>query len=207
LDHQLPLLPKVFKRCMPFMKLLLTILFSFSLIIVFGQSSEENIYRFPTTVFKSDLYKPTIFKRYEGEIKNVGNAFYQFGNKHLKLSLDDTTILEVFKLGIFNPDIIFGRETFYMDQAELDTLPQNQRVLYNLIRNDSLSICCFELLEKLNPNTQTIRFRFWVFRTGIHNPSEYYLELQNANATKATSLKDFLKNSVMTFFYKGTIII
>jgi hypothetical protein len=177
------------------------------LTIVFGQSSEDNKYRFPTSVFKSDLYKPAIFQKFDGEIRKVGNTFYKFGDKRLQVSLEDTTILEIFKRGIFNPDIVFGKETSYKNQKELETLSQKQRMLYNLLRNDSLSICCFEQLEKLNPNAQTKRFKFWVFRIGVHNPTEYYLELQNDKAKSATPLKEFLENSTMTFFYKGTLII
>jgi hypothetical protein len=189
------------------MKTLLTILLTVCFINLFGQNSDDNKYRFPKTVFKSDLYKPATYQRFDGEIKKVSENFYKFGDKTLKVALEDTTISEIFKRGIFNPDIVFGMETTHRNQSELDTLSQNQKIFYNLIRNDSLSICCFEQLERLNPNAQTRRFKFWVFRIGVANPTEYYLELQNDKATIATPLKEFLENSNMTFFYKGTLII
>ena len=75
------------------------------------------------------------------------------------------------------------------------------------MRNDSLSICCLEEFENLNPNLQTKRFKFWVFKIGIANPTEYYFEICNDSATKETSLEDFLEKSKMTFYYKGTLII
>ncbi len=69
------------------------------------------------------------------------------------------------------------------------------------------STCCVEEMEKLNPNPQTKRFIFWVFRIGAANPTEYYFELYNKNATKETSIEEFIENARMTFYYKGTLII
>lgn len=189
------------------MKTLLTILLSVWLITVFGQNAEDSKYRLATAVFKSDVYKPARVPKFDGEIKKVGNTYYKFNDKKFNISLEDTAMLVIFQRGIFNPDIVFGKEATHKEQHDLDTLSQNQRVFYNLIRNDSLSICCFEQLEKLNPNAQTRRFKFWVFRIDVVNPTEYYLELQNDKATKATTLKEFLESSVMTFYYKGTLII
>lgn len=42
---------------MPFMKILLTIIFSALLTTAFGQNAEDSKYRFAAAVFKSDLYK------------------------------------------------------------------------------------------------------------------------------------------------------
>ena len=194
-------------RCMSFMKTILTLLFVICFSNIFGQSSEANNYYLPSLIFKSKLYKAHTYPRFAGEIKKVGNSYYKFGDKKLKISLEDTALWVIFQKGIFNPDIVFGSETTHKEQAELDTLSQNQRTFYNLIRNDSLYICCFEQLEILNPNARTKRFKFWVFRIGVVNPTEYYLELQNDKATPTTSLKDFLEGSIMTFYYKGTLII
>jgi len=188
------------------MKTLFTIALTVCFNYLSGQNSEANKYYLPTGVFKSEIYKAERHPKFDGEIKKIGNTYYKFGDKKLKISLEDTTMLTIFQRGIFNPDIFFGKETTHKEQAELDTMTQNQKVLYNLVRNDSLSICCFEQLEKLNPNPQTKRFKFWVFRIGLANPTEYYLELQNDKATKATTMKEFLENSIMTFFYKGTLI-
>lgn len=194
-------------RCMPLMKTLLTIVLTVCFSYLFGQNSEDKKYYLPTGVFKSEIYRAERHPKFDGEIKKVGNTYYKFGDKKFKISLEDTTMLTIFQTGIFNPDIIFGKETTHKEQAELDTMSQNQRVFYNLVRNDSLSICCFEQLERLNPNAQTKRFKFWVLRIGVANPTEYYLEFQNDKATKETTLKDFLKSAIMTFYFKGTLII
>lgn len=193
--------------CMPFMKTLLTIVLTACFTCLFGQNSEDNKYYLPKGVFKSEIYQAKRHPKFYGQIKKVGNTYYKFGDRNLKISLEDTTMLILFQTGIFNPDVVFGKETTHKEQKELDTMSQSQRVFYNLVRNDSLSICCFEQLEKLNPNPQTRRFKFWLFRIGVANPTEYYLEFQNDKATKTTVLQEFLKNSIMTFYYKGTLII
>ncbi len=192
---------------MPFMKTLLTIVLTVCFNHLFGQNSEDNKYNLPTGVFKSGIYKAERHPKFDGEIQRVGNTYYKFGDKKLKICLEDTTMLTIFQKDIFNPDVIFGAETTHKEQSELDTMSKNQRVFYNLVRNDSLSICCFEQLEMLNPNAQTKRFKFWVFRIGVSNPTEYYLEFQNDKATKATSLKEFLEHAIMTFYHKGSLII
>lgn len=173
----------------------------------FGQQSEDGKYQFAKDIFNSEQYKSEKHPKYDGDVKKIGNSLYKFGDKKLNISVEDTSLLVIFQKGIFNPDVIFGKETTIVEQAELDTMSQSQRVLYNLFRNDSLLICCFQQLDKLNPNAHTKRFSFWVFSVGIANPTEYYLELQNDKSNNTTSLHEFLNHSIMTFHYKGTIII
>lgn len=188
------------------MKIQLTILLSFCLTNIFGQNASDNKYRLAESVFKT-MYKRNSYQNFDGKIENIGGNFYKFGSKILKVAIDDTTLLEIFANGIFNPDIIFGKETTHKEKSELDTLSQDKKAFYNLTRNDSLAICCFEQLDKLNPNAQTKRFKFWVIRIGIANPTEYYIELYNDKAIQSTTLRDFLANSIMTFYYRGTLII
>ncbi len=63
------------------------------------------------------------------------------------------------------------------------------------------TVCCFEALEELNPNPQTKR------RIGIANPTKYYIELYNDKATNKTKPDDFIENSKLSFFHKGTLIL
>jgi hypothetical protein len=135
----------------------------------------------------------------------VATNTYKFGNRIIKLQVDNPVIRTIFTQGLFNPDIIFGPATF-KSQTEIDSMSTSESVLYNLIRDDSIIICCFEQLERLNPNHLTKRFSFWVFNIGSANPTEYYIEFKNKKATKHTTPADFFKNAQMTFFYKGTII-
>ncbi|RZK56468.1 MAG: hypothetical protein EOO87_05345 [Pedobacter sp.] len=174
---------------------------------IFGQNLDVPKYRFANEIFKSEKYQKKNYEKYSKKINVIENGTYNFGDKFLKVSLEDNTYEKIFSLGIFNPDIIFGEETLTKPKAELDTLTQNQKVFYNLTRNDSLSICCFEELDKLNPNYRTKRFKFWLFRIGIANPTEYYIEFYNEKAIKETTITEFIENAKMTFYYKGTLII
>ncbi|WP_430613192.1 hypothetical protein [Flavobacterium sp. JP2137] len=187
--------------------LLLIILFFINVQIILGQDGNDEKYRFAKEAFKSEKYKQDNYPRFDKEILRLENGVYQFGEKYLKIELEKLEYENIFKLGIFNPDIVFGKETTNKTKSEFDTLSQNQKVFYNLTRNDSLSICCVEELEKLNPNPRTKRFIFWLFRIGVANPTEYYFELYNQNATKKTSIEEFIENARMTFYYQGTMII
>jgi hypothetical protein len=187
--------------------LLLSILLTINFTKIFGQNIDEGKYRFAKDVFYSKKYKKENYLRFQKNIELIGNNTYKFGDKILAVSIENKSYETLFKKGIFNPDIVFGEETTKKDKAELDTLTQNHKVFYNLFRNDSLSICCIEELEKLNPNPQTKRLKFWLFRIGIINPTEYYIEFYNEKATKDSSIEEFIENAEMTFYYQGTVII
>lgn len=189
------------------MKNLLLILLIINLTNSFGQSQDEAKYRFAKEVFNSTKYKKDNYPRFQKNIQLIGNESYQFGEKILNISIENKSYEMLFKKGIFNPDVVFGEETTTENKSQLDTLTQDQKIIYNLVRNDSLSICCFEELEKLNPNPQTKRFKFWLFRIGVANPTEYYLEFYNKKATKKTSIEEFIENAKMTFYYQGATIL
>jgi hypothetical protein len=173
---------------------------------IFGQKGDDVKYKFAKEVFDNN-YTKTNYEKYEKEVLKIDSSTYKFEDKIIVLEIGNSRYEKLFQNGIFNPDIIFGKETSKLKKSEIDSLSLNQKVLYNLTRNDSLAICCFEELEKLTPNPQTKRFKFWVLRNEISNPTEYYIELYNGKARKETSLEDFIENSRMTFYYKGTLII
>jgi len=187
--------------------LLLLILLSLNLTSSFGQNPKEEKYRFTKEVFNSNQYKKSNYPRFQQNIQLVGENNYQFGEKIITVTIENKSYEMLFKKGIFNPDVVFGKETITRSNSQLDTLSQIQKIMYNQVRNDSLSICCFEELEKLNPNPQTKRFKFWLFRIGTANPTEYYIEFHNKKATKETSIEEFIENAKMTFYYEDGIII
>jgi len=187
--------------------LLVILLFTINLTSTFGQNRSEEKYRFAKEVFNSSKYKKGNYPRFQQNIQLVGENSYQFGEKNITVSIENKSYEILFKKGIFNPDVVFGKETIKKSNSQLDTLTQTQKIIYNQVRNDSLSICCFEELEKLNPNPQTKRFKFWLLRIGTVNPTEYYIEFHNKKATKETSIEEFIENAKMTFYYQGGIII
>ena len=195
-------------RCMPFMKtLIIYILIGFICFHCLGQTDNKIKYQFAKGVFNSKEYLKGNYDLFSGRIDSIDSNTFRLGEKILKIETGNNGLRKLIGIGVFNADEIFGNETTKKTKAEIDSLSQNQKVLFNLTRNDSLTICCFESLDKLNPNPQTKRFKFWVMRIGVVNPTEYYIELYNDKATKETELYEFIENSKMSFFYKGTLII
>lgn len=134
----------------------------------FGQTNEAK-YQFSKEIFES-RYKKEHFKRFDGKIEIVNKNTIKFGLKTLTINIEKSSYKKIFEKGIFNPDIIFGKETTKtLEKTALDTLSSFSKVLYNLTRNDSLTICCVDELEKLNPNLQTKRFILWVFSINSMN--------------------------------------
>ncbi|WP_316768965.1 hypothetical protein [Pedobacter frigiditerrae] len=191
------------------MKKLLILFFLLNCFVfkVIGQTNESSNYEFAKRTFKSE-YKKQSFEKYDGVIKIINESTFKFGEKTLTIINTDNSLLKIFKKGIFNPDIVFGAGTSKpLTQNQIDTMSTNEKVFYNMVRNDSLNISSVKELVKLNPNYKTKRFVFWLFNPGRLNPTEYYFELYNDNANYKSSLNEFLENAKMTFFYKGTIII
>jgi hypothetical protein len=183
------------------------ILLQLFLFQVFGQNSDGVKYQFAKEVFKKE-YKKTTFESFKGEIERLNENELKFKDKVLKIYSNDTSLIKIFSKGIFNPEIIFGKEsTKILTKNELDSLSTNKKIFYNLTRNDSLTIGNLEGLEKLNPNFKTKRFMFWLFRIGIANPQECYFELQNEKGNKDMKMEEFIENAKVTFFYQGTIIL
>ena len=185
----------------------------------YGQNLNEIKYRFAKDVFKSDKYEKCNYDRFTEKIdliNSVTDSFsdttltshtYQFGDKTITVRNVSPDLRLIFENGIFNPNVIFEKKTTKISKADFNSLNTTQKVFFNLTRNDSLTISGLEQLEKLNPNFKTKRFKFWVWRIGSANPTEYYIEFYYDKATKKTNLIEFIENSKMSFYYKGTIII
>lgn len=90
-----------------------------------------------------------------------------------------------------------------------------------IIRHPHLVISGINELPLLNPNPQTKRFSFMVFRNNLEiggndlmkslignaNPDVYYFEIQNKKADENTSFEDFVKDAILTYVGHGGIII
>lgn len=188
-------------------QIIIILLFNFSIFQSYGQNDNEGKNRFAKKAFETE-YKKENYPNYNGKIKIIDENTLKFGERTLNISVDENSLKNIFKKGIFNPNVVFGKLTTKpLTQSELDSLSTTEKVFYNLGRNDNLRICCIEELKELNPNPQTKRFKFWLFRPGMANPTEYYFEIFNENASKKTTFDEFLENAKMTFYYKGTIII
>jgi len=174
---------------------------------IFGQNWDDPKYQFSKKVFEND-YKKAYYERFNGNIEIVNEETIKFGEKVLIISTENKLFRKIFEKGIFNPDSVFGEFTTKpLNIEQKDTLSTSQIVFYNMFRNDSLTIFNIEELSDLNPDYKTKRFLLWLFTNGRMNPIEYYFELYNDKAKRSTSFDEFLENAIMTFYYKGTIIL
>jgi hypothetical protein len=173
---------------------------------LFAQSTEQK-YPFAEEIFQTKYHQMS-FEKFKGEIKMIDKHTFRFDEKILQIDQIDEENKLIFLNGIFYPNIITGNAVAQIkSKAEINSLTSQQRIIYNIIRTDSLYISNFNEIKYLNPDYRTKRFVFWLFKKGTMNPTEYYLELTNEEATKSTSIEDFIKNAVLSFFYKGSLII
>lgn len=188
------------------MKTLLTttLLITTCLIHTFGQNSK---YDFARGVFKTE-YKKQRFEKFGGRVEQVNKNTFRFGDKVVVANAEDVRLMTIFANGIFYPDIIDNRPaTKPLTKAQKDKLTESEQLFYNLSRNDSTRIGSLEELERLNPDARTKRFVFWLYQKGMINPTECYIELYNDKGTKSMAMEEFIKNSRLTFYYRGTIIL
>ena len=170
----------------------------------YGQNSK---YQFAKNVFKKE-YKKTEFETFNGKVEEINESTFRYGDKVLEVDSEDSSLLIIFSKGVFHPDIIGGKFTIKaLTQSQLDTMSTEKQFFYNLSRNDSIKIGAVEELSRLNPDSKTRRFVFWLYQRGMANPTECYFELYNNKATKNMTLEEFVKGSKLTFYHRGTIII
>ena len=113
----------------------------------------------------------------------------------------------IFETGIFYPGIIFGDvPAVHKTTKELSAMSDEQRVFYNLIRSDTVTISNVEELEFLRTPTSR-RFRLLIWHMGMANPKLSFMELTNDQATKDTPTDSFTKGGLLTFFKEYSILI
>jgi hypothetical protein len=172
--------------------------------VTYGQNSK---YDFAKDVFKRE-YKKNDFEKFNGKVGVINENTFRYGDKVLTIHTEDKSLIPIFSKGIFHADIIGGKHTTkLLTKSQLDTMSTDAKVLYNLSRNDSITIGDVEQLEKLNPNAKTKRFVFWLYNRAMANPTECYFELYNDKGTKEMTIDEFINNSRLTFFHRGTLIL
>jgi len=170
----------------------------------FGQNSK---YDFAKGVFRRE-YKKTDYEKFSGQVETINENTFRYGDKVLTVYTENKNLIPIFSKGIFHADIIGGKQTTKpLTKSQLDTMSTDAKVFYNISRNDSITIGNVEQLEKLNPNPKTKRFVFWLYNKGMANPTECYFELSNDKGTKEMTIDDFIGNSKLTFYYRGTLIL
>src|ERR1700761_681312 len=140
----------------------------------FKNEGEHEIY-LAKKIFRTEYIRQD-FERFHGTITIVNKNIFNYGDKTFKVFYTAEELKEIFKKGIFYPNIITGDSKFIpKNKHELDSLPINQRIFYNATRTDSLTITDFEELKYLEKTPQQKRFKFWLFKMGLANPTVYFI--------------------------------
>ena len=123
------------------------------------------------------------FEKYDDTIVTSGDTVKYAGKYFLVLTADKYK--PIFSSGIFYPTIIAGQSK----------------------RDYKLAISNFEELKFLNHSPTQKRFRFWLNRNTLINPTVCFIELTNQNATDETDIETFIRGASLTFYKEGWIII
>ncbi len=152
-------------------------------------------------------YSKQNFDKYSGDIIVNGDGF-TYSDQTLVVTNTTKKLRSIFLNGIFYPSIITGQtKTKLKGKEELDTLSVGEKALYNITRTDSLVITDLEEMTFLNKTPAQKKFRFWLFRKGILNPTVCFIELTNKMATEKTDIESFISGATLTFYKEGWIII
>jgi hypothetical protein len=136
-----------------------------------------------TEQFFEKNYSRQKFEKYDSAIVTSGDTV-KYSDKYF-LVWTAEKFKHIFSKGIFYPTIITGpRKSDYR-----------------------LTISNFEELKFLNHSPTQKRFRFWLNRNTLLNPTVCFIELTNQNATDKTDLETFISGALLTFYKEGWIII
>jgi hypothetical protein len=127
-------------------------------------------------------YSKKQYDRYAGQIVKAGEMI-RYGQGAVILPDSNNFLNAIFTKGILYPELVHG------------------------IRFDLLNISDVTEIRSPHNNKQYKWFTFWLYRPGMANPTSYYFELENKQATEQTDMRTFIEGSRLTFFSFGTIIL
>ncbi|WP_428331387.1 hypothetical protein [Mucilaginibacter sp.] len=162
-------------------------------------------------------YKVQNYKKYKKRIIKK-NEFYMFGTIAIKV-IPNNYVTAIIQKGIFYPEIL-SKAFEYCERCrfkvqsvtnipvtETDKVVTKPKILSNDSILDTLTISNFEELKYMSTNSKRKRFRFWLFRNRLINPTVCFMELTNNKAIISTSTFNFVNGAKLTFFEEGWIII
>ena len=141
------------------------------------------------------------YMRFDGKILIVNENTIKYDDEVLLIYNTSNELKAIFEKGIFYPSIITGPVKKGLSRKE--ELDSTMKIL----RNDSLSISDFEEQNNFGGSPKEKKFKFLLFSKGLMNPTVYYIELTNDNATRETDLKTFINGARLTLVTKGSILI
>jgi len=145
---------------------------------VFANQGEQEKYW--AEVFFKDHYIAQSYPEFSGKITEIDFNTFKFDDKVIVLDNINRSLKPIFLKGLLYPQIIADDISF---------------------------ISSLEELKFLNTSPKVKRFKFWLFKKNVSNPTVYLLEITNEQATEKTDAKTFIENGKLTFLKKGWTII
>ncbi|MCF2218863.1 hypothetical protein H9Q08_06075 [Chryseobacterium sp. PS-8] len=191
------------------MKLIYTISLSLFLSAsVFGQKTEKAGPKDKAVIehFKND-YKKKNYKKFNGKMTLNDNQIL-FDNKIIFYDKSDKITETMLKEGLIYPQLL---TEFQVDKFENEDSDRTQKRFAKIQKNwkDSFEVNNIKLsggseLIFLSTDEKVRRFKVVCKDPKFPNLMIYYFELTDKNATKDTSVQDFIKNSKLTHIFQRT---
>ncbi|MEO4005484.1 hypothetical protein [Flavobacterium sp. CAU 1735] len=145
---------------------------------VFANQGEQEKYR--AEVFFKENYIVQSYPEFSGKITEIDFNTFKFDDQVIVLDNINRSLKPIFLKGLLYPQIIADDISF---------------------------ISSLEELKFLNISPKVKRFKLWLFKKNVSNPTVYLLEITNEQATEKTDIKTFIENGKLTFLKKGWTII
>ncbi|GAA5101178.1 hypothetical protein GCM10023210_40470 [Chryseobacterium ginsengisoli] len=191
------------------MKLIYTVSLSLFLSVsAFGQKTEKASPKDKAVIehFKND-YKKKNYKKFSGKMTLNDNQIL-FDNKIIFYDKADKITETLLKEGLIYPQLL---TQFQVDKFENEDSDRTQKRFAKLQKNwkDAFEVNNIKLnnaseLSFLSSDEKVKRFKVVCKDPKFPNLMVYYFELTDKNATKDTSVQDFIKNSKLTYIYQKT---
>ena len=177
------------------------------LFIISFEGFAQNIdgFRCAKRLLNDSLLKHT-FQKYNGEILLLDKNTNRYGERIIQVMYSDSIMVSIFERGILYPELIVGN-TAIKTKSEFDSLSQNEKMIYNFIRSDSVRITNLRMLDITDKPVISKLFTFLLWRKSEANPSLYFFELMDEHANEKTDLNSFILGSKLTLFEFCSILI
>jgi len=175
---------------------------------VFAQKTEKSGPKDKVVIehFKND-YKKKNYKKFSGNIV-VNDRQVQFDNKVIFYDKFDKITKAILQEGLIYPQLL---TEFQVDKFENDDSDRTQKRFAKLQKNwkdafevNNIRFSNASELVFLSTDEKIRRFKIYCKDPKFPNIMIYYIEITNKNATKNTSVEDFIKNGKVTHIYQRT---
>lgn len=154
--------------------------------------------------FKND-YKKKNYKKFEGKI-TVKDKQVLFDDKVINYDKSDKITSLLLQEGLIYPQLLtdyqmekFLSETEDRTQKRFLRLQKDPKAAFDV---NGVKLYDASELSFLSSNPSVKRFKIQCRDNRISSTLTYFIELTNKNATKDTSIEEFIKNSKLTYIYQ-----